>query len=198
MEKWWEIRRPLPPEEAVEELEEAEGGRQRKPGGKKGEREFGTGLKAKRRRRKQVVEQARRKRVEERAADLQRHLKKDVTSEGVVEGYRVWLERILVDPEDIIRMGDKDEVIVSPARASKPGGQRMQKKLTAADACHLPTGISVHCEEESHYRPNREGAQERLEKKVTELAGQWSNYEKEAGKGAALDLFDETLPHPDL
>jgi hypothetical protein len=177
-----DIRDLVSPDDFIDWLEEGEQ-RSGKPGGKGGKREFGTGLRAEKARRKTVVEHAQRKREEELAFELRRNIEE---RKGKTKPYRTWVERILTDPETVLR---KEEIIISFARPGKPGGQKMQKSETAADALHEPTGIIAHCEETRSKAQNEKRALDTLEGKVKALADKWREYERRTG--SACDLFEE-------
>lgn len=174
------IRGTVSPEDLIDWWEEGGGERSGKPGGKGGRREFGTGGRAKAIRRRTVVAQSQRKREEELETALRRGIegKRDAT-----RAYRTWIERILVDPEAIL---EEQEIIVSFARPGKPGGQKMQKSETAADALHEPTGIIAHCEETRSKAQNEKRAREVLEEKVERLAQKWQEYERRTGRAGEL------------
>ncbi len=59
-----------------------------------------------------------------------------------------------------------EEIKVEFARSSGPGGQNVNKRETAVRITHLPTGLTVHSEEERSQAQNREKALEILRGKL--------------------------------
>jgi hypothetical protein len=178
-----EIRGPVSPDDLVDWWEEGGDQRPGKPGGKGGKRDFGTGLRAKAKRRGAVVKKAQKKRDEELGDELYHHLEE---RKSRIKDYRAWVERILANPENVLQ---EKEVIVSFARPGKPGGQKMQKSETAADALHEPTGTIAHCEETRSKSQNEKRARGVLEERVRALADKWREYEQRTGE--ARNLFEE-------
>ncbi len=63
----------------------------------------------------------------------------------------------------------KEDLEVSFARSSGPGGQNVNKRDTAVRLTHLPTGLSVHTESERSQEANREKAESLLKGKLVKI-----------------------------
>ncbi len=63
----------------------------------------------------------------------------------------------------------EDEIEVTMARSSGPGGQNVNKRETAVRMVHLPTKLSVHVESERSQAQNKEKALEILGAKIYRL-----------------------------
>lgn len=74
---------------------------------------------------------------------------------------------IIEDPEDFVI--PKDDLEVSFARSSGPGGQNVNKRDTAVRLTHVPTGTSVHVESERSQEANRDRAEKIIKGKLVAL-----------------------------
>ncbi|MEZ4103228.1 MAG: PCRF domain-containing protein [Candidatus Paceibacterota bacterium] len=63
----------------------------------------------------------------------------------------------------------KEDLEVSFARSSGPGGQNVNKRDTAVRLTHIPTGISVHVESERTQEANREKAEGMIKGKIIKI-----------------------------
>jgi peptide chain release factor 2 len=63
----------------------------------------------------------------------------------------------------------KEDLEVSFARSSGPGGQNVNKRDTAVRLTHTPTGISVHVESERSQESNREKAESMIKGKLIKI-----------------------------
>ncbi len=64
---------------------------------------------------------------------------------------------------------NKAEVIESFIRSSGPGGQNVNKTSTCVQLLHIPTGVSVKCQESRRQEINRKRAWEILQDKIDQL-----------------------------
>lgn len=67
--------------------------------------------------------------------------------------------QVKINPKDL-----KTEI----AKSSGPGGQNVNKRMTAVRLIHLPTGITVTCQNERSLQQNKEGAMSILMAKLLE------------------------------
>jgi peptide chain release factor 1 len=76
----------------------------------------------------------------------------------------------------ILRKPEKAEININPNdlkidyfKASGPGGQYVNKRMTAVRITHLPTGLVVTCQTERSLQQNKESALEFLKAKILEM-----------------------------
>ncbi|MCH8920467.1 MAG: peptide chain release factor 2 [Chloroflexi bacterium] len=78
---------------------------------------------------------------------------------------------------------DPDDLRIDVFRASGKGGQNVQKNATAVRITHLPTGITVSCQNERSQRRNKESALKVLESRLLERELAQKARDKEKLKG---------------
>lgn len=76
---------------------------------------------------------------------------------------------VLPEPDLVEVRVEPEEIKVDTMRSSGPGGQHMQKTESAVRITHLPTGISVYCQEHRSQQRNKEMALRLLRAKLLEL-----------------------------
>ena len=87
----------------------------------------------------------------------------------------------------------KEEIKINPSdlefdfmKSSGPGGQYVNKKMTAVRVTHLPTGITVKCQSERSLIQNKEKAMELLLARLNQLMEQEKEKEIEKLKGKKI------------
>ena len=89
--------------------------------------------------------------------------------------------------EDIAVTIDSGDLQVDTFRASSAGGQHMQKNETAVRITHLPTGITVSCQNERSQAQNKETALRVLRARLTQIEEEKQQEEIDALKGEHVE-----------
>ncbi len=89
--------------------------------------------------------------------------------------------------EDVSVTIDPSDLEIDTFRASSAGGQHMQKNETAVRITHLPTEISVSCQNERSQAQNREMAMRILRARLIQLEEEKQREEIEELKGEHVD-----------
>ena len=94
-----------------------------------------------------------------------------------------------IPPTDIKNLKVKPEDLkVEYFKASGPGGQYVNKRMTAVRITHLPTGITVSCQSERSLHQNKEKAMEILYSRLYQLFEEKRKKELEKFKGKKVSI----------
>lgn len=199
-ENYWEVPpgAGVPADEFIDHVEDAEAESPRGKGGgggekpKKGERKFGHGKGAARKRHGVDVDRSQEGRVGETGDILQKRLeaaiprKKD--REERLEAYLDWLLAVLDNDGYVL---SDHEVKISESIPTGPGGSGANTSNTARRATHLPTREIARSQGPRSGIKNEEEVRAQLFEKVKRWADEWRKYERERGEGSALTLFSK-------
>jgi peptide chain release factor 2 len=89
--------------------------------------------------------------------------------------------------EDIAVTIDPSDLEIETFRASSAGGQHMQKNETAVRISHIPTGITVSCQNERSQAQNKETALRVLRARLTQIEEDKQQEEIDALKGEHVE-----------
>jgi peptide chain release factor 2 len=89
--------------------------------------------------------------------------------------------------EDIAVTIDPNDLEIETFRASSAGGQHMQKNETAVRISHIPTGITVSCQNERSQAQNKETALRVLRARLAQIEEEKQQEEIDALKGEHVE-----------
>jgi peptide chain release factor 2 len=89
--------------------------------------------------------------------------------------------------EDIAITIDPNDLEIETFRASSAGGQHVQKNETAVRISHIPTGVTVSCQNERSQAQNKETALRVLRARLTQIEEEKQREEIDALKGEHVE-----------
>jgi len=99
---------------------------------------------------------------------------------------------VLPEPEDIEVNINPSELRVDTMRSSGPGGQSVNKLSSAVRIVHLPTGITVHCQDEKSQHKNRAKAMRILKSRLYNYYESRKRAERESARNVQIGTGDRS------
>lgn len=98
------------------------------------------------------------------------------------------LVEVLPEVEDAGELQiNPDDIKIDTFRSSGPGGQHMQKTSSAVRITHIPTGITIVCQNQRSQLQNKEAAMRILHARLLEMERRQKEEEKARLKGKRID-----------
>ena len=99
---------------------------------------------------------------------------------------------VLPEPEDIEVNINPSELRVDTMRSSGPGGQNVNKLNSAVRIVHLPTGITVQCQDEKSQHKNRAKAMRILKSRLYNFYESEKRAERESARNVQIGTGDRS------
>jgi peptide chain release factor 1 len=99
---------------------------------------------------------------------------------------------VMPEPESLDILIKEEDLEIETMRASGPGGQKVNKTSSAVRMRHIPTGISVHMQDEKSQHRNREKALRILTARVYDLNESQKRAERAADRKSKIGSGDRS------